>query len=153
MTIISESLEITASPDAVFDVVSDLAGMGRFSPENTGGVWLKGSTPGAVGAKFRGTNAQGSKKWSTLATVVASNRATEFRFRVTAMGFGVATWSYELTPTATGTLVTETWEDNRSAFFKPISGMILRAREEFTRTSIHQTLNRMKQLLEASTLS
>jgi polyketide cyclase/dehydrase/lipid transport protein len=33
------SIEIHASPEAVYDLVSDLPRMGEWSPENIGGEW------------------------------------------------------------------------------------------------------------------
>ena len=34
------SKEITAGPQEVWDLITDLANMGRWSPENDGGKWL-----------------------------------------------------------------------------------------------------------------
>jgi hypothetical protein len=149
MKSISESIEINAAPSAVFAIVTDLPNMGKYSPENTGGKWLGGVTTAAVGVKFRGTNAQGKKRWSTVAEVTTFNPDTNFEFRISAHGLGVATWKYLLEGTATGTKVTETWEDNRSNVMAFFSGLILKDREGFTRTSIHQTLSLMKEHLEA----
>jgi Polyketide cyclase / dehydrase and lipid transport len=36
------SIEIQASPEAVYDLVSDLPRMGEWSPENIGGEWQGG---------------------------------------------------------------------------------------------------------------
>jgi hypothetical protein len=149
MKSISESLEINAAPSAVFAIVTDLPNMGQYSPENTGGKWLGGVTAPALGAKFRGTNAQGKKRWTTLAEVTTFSPDTNFVFRVTSFGMPVATWSYQLEATATGTKVTETWDDNRYGFMSILSGLVLKERESFTRTSIHQTLTLMKEHLEA----
>ena len=42
------SIEINASPEAVYDLVSDLPRMGEWSPENVGGEW-QGGGRGQVG--------------------------------------------------------------------------------------------------------
>jgi len=149
MKSISESIEINAAPSAVFAIVTDLPNMGQYSPENTGGKWLGGATNAAKGAKFRGTNAQGKKHWTTLAEVTTCSPDTNFVFRISSFGIPVATWTYLLEATATGTKVTETWVDNRFGIMKFFSGLILKDREGFTRTSIHQTLSLMKEHLEA----
>ena len=149
MKSISESIEINAAPSAVFAIVTDLPNMGQYSPENTGGKWLGGATTAAQGVKFRGTNAQGKKRWSTVAEVTTFTPDTKFEFHISTHGLGVATWTYVLEATATGTKVTETWEDNRFGIMKFFSGLILKDREGFTRTSIHQTLGLMKEHLEA----
>jgi uncharacterized protein YndB with AHSA1/START domain len=50
--VVSVERTIAASPDALWKMVSDVTRMGEWSPENTGGEWLKGATGPAVGAKF-----------------------------------------------------------------------------------------------------
>ncbi len=47
---------INASPEAVWNLVTDLTRMGDWSPENKGGNWVKGATGPEVGAKFKGVN-------------------------------------------------------------------------------------------------
>ncbi|MFN2524390.1 MAG: SRPBCC family protein, partial [Mycobacteriales bacterium] len=55
-TSVSRSTDVDAPADVVWGLVSDLPGMGRLSPENTGGRWSGGATGPAVGARFRGAN-------------------------------------------------------------------------------------------------
>jgi len=43
--------------------------MGEWSPENQGGMWAKGATGPAVGARFSGKNKNGTKAWSTSVEV------------------------------------------------------------------------------------
>ncbi|MEC9035098.1 MAG: SRPBCC family protein, partial [Actinomycetota bacterium] len=50
---------INASPEAVWNLVTDLTRMGDWSPENKGGNWVKGATGAEVGAKFKGVNSNG----------------------------------------------------------------------------------------------
>ena len=71
----SDSIEIAASPEAVFATLSNLPEMGRLSPENTGGEWLGGATGPALGAKFKGTNARGSDTWSTTVRVSGDRKS------------------------------------------------------------------------------
>ena len=49
------SIEIHASPEAVYDLVSDLPRMGEWSPENIGGEWQDGGS-GQVGDRYIGHN-------------------------------------------------------------------------------------------------
>jgi hypothetical protein len=97
----------------VWELVSDITRMGEWSPENDGGKWLKGATEARPGAKFRGVNRRGKRKWSTLATVTEAEPGRRFSFRVTASGLKVADWSYSFEPTASGCRVTESWTDKR----------------------------------------
>ena len=49
------SIEINASAEAVYDLISDLPRMGEWSPENTGGEWQDGGS-GKVGDRYIGHN-------------------------------------------------------------------------------------------------
>lgn len=144
----SDSVEIAAAPDVVFAAVSHLDRMGSYSPENTGGAWVKGATGPAKGAKFRGTNANGSNKWTTTATVTHCDPPRTFAFDVTFGPFKVSRWRYEIEPTATGSRVTESWADRRSSFVRNRTKRIVADREAFTRQSIRSTLDALKASLE-----
>ena len=149
MSEISHSIEIAVSPAKVFEAVSHLELMGQFSPENTGGRWLKGATGPAQGVKFRGTNTNGKKNWTTLATVVSCESPSQFAFEVTVGPAKVSRWEYRIEPTASGSLVSETWTDRRSSLAKRLSKSIRADREEFTRHSIQTTLAGLKSHLES----
>lgn len=144
-TTVSDTVEVAAPPEQVWALVSDLPAMGRFSPESTGGRWVRGAGP-AVGSVFRGTNAQGRRTWSTRSTVVEAEPGRRFCFDVSSVGLAVARWSYDVAPTATGCLVTETWEDRRGALVAK-AGVLLTGvadRTAFTRESIASTLQQVK---------
>src|SRR5688572_21831548 len=100
---ISISTEVAADPLTVWSMVTNLPGMGEFSPENIGGRWVNGATGPAVGAEFRGTNRNGAKLWHTKVRVVACETGRLFTFDVrTPFGVRVSRWSYVITPTPTG---------------------------------------------------
>jgi uncharacterized protein YndB with AHSA1/START domain len=148
---VSSSIDIAAPPARVWALVSDLPGMGRFSPENTGGVWQSGGGP-VAGAVFRGTNAQGRRRWSTRSTVVRAEPGTAFAFEVRAGGLPVAQWSYELAPTAAGCTLTETWEDRRGWLVTRLGALTtgVQDRTAFTSKSIDHTLAAVKAAAEGS---
>lgn len=147
---LSQSIEINASPDDVFRTITDLPAMGRLSPENTGGTWLNGATGPALGAKFRGTNANGTKSWTTTVTVVELTPPGAFAFEVKVGPAKVARWAYEIEATSTGSRVTESWTDRRSALSKWIGGKSsgVANRDQFTVQSIQTTLDNLKKTLE-----
>jgi uncharacterized protein YndB with AHSA1/START domain len=147
---VSVSREIGAPADTVWAMVSDVTRMGEWSPENLGGAWLDGATGPQPGARFRGTNQRGKRRWKSVATVVESEPGRRFSFRVAAGGFKVAEWGYSFEPTATGCRVTETWKDERSRFFKPISGMAtgVSDRAAYNRAGMEQTLERLAAVAE-----
>lgn len=60
------------------------------------------ATGAQVGAKFRGTNRIGNRRWKTVGVVVDADPGRRFSFRVTTMGLKVAEWSYMFESTAAG---------------------------------------------------
>lgn len=152
MNNVSQSIDIAASPEDVFRVITDLPSMDRLSPENTGGEWLDGASGPALGVKFKGTNVNGTKSWSTTVTIAEFVPPTSFAFEVTVGPAKVARWSYVVESTPTGSRVTESWTDRRSALSKwmgdKASGRV--HRDEFTAESITVTLENLKKSLEQS---
>jgi len=105
---------IAASPETLYDLVSDLRRMGELSPENTGGMWINGATGPDVGAQFRGTNSNGDKHWATTAVIERAERGTSFVFTTHVGPIKIARWGYTFEPVDNGTKVTETWDDMRN---------------------------------------
>ncbi len=118
---------IAAPADTLYAMVSDITRTGEWSPENVGGRWLGEATGTAVGARFRGSNRRGLRRWSTTCTVVAADPGRRFAFDVAFAGNPVARWSYGFAPEGDGTLVTETWSDRRPRWFavgaRPVMGI------------------------------
>jgi Polyketide cyclase / dehydrase and lipid transport len=111
------TLDINAPADRVWALVSDLPRMGEWSPENTGGKWVKGATGPGLGAVFKGTNKNGVRRWSTTVTVIACEPSKVFEFAVTSGPLAVANWRYEFEETTAGCRVTESWADRRKSWF------------------------------------
>ena len=147
---VSRSIEVAAPADRVWELVSDLPGMGRFSPENAGGSWLAGAAGPGVGVAFRGRNRSGLRRWSTRSTVTACTPGRVFAFDVTAVGLPAAVWSYTVEPTEAGCRLTETWEDRRGALLSRLGGLAtgVSDRTAFTAASIEHTLNLVKEQAE-----
>lgn len=151
-TEVSRAVAVAATPEHVWGLVSDLPGMGRFSPENRGGRWVGGATGPQVGAVFKGANAQGRRRWSTRSRVVRCEPGRSFAFEVSVLGRPVAEWSYDIDPTADGCQLRETWRDRRGRAFSALGGWStgVSDRRGFTATSIEQTLNRLRTCAELS---
>jgi len=146
---VRRSETVSAPAARVWQLVSDLPGMGRFSPENTGGRWVRGDGP-AVGAVFRGRNAQGWRRWGTRCEVVVCEPGRAFAFEVSAAGLPVAGWRFDVEPDGAGCRVTETWTDRRGAVVR-LAGAVatgVRDRRVWTATSVEQTLRAVKQAAE-----
>jgi uncharacterized protein YndB with AHSA1/START domain len=143
------SVHVDAPPERVWDLVTDLPNMGRFSPENTGGRWLGGASGPAVGARFRGWNRHGFVRWFTHSRVTAAEPPRHFEFEVRESGMR---WGYRLEPEGGGTRLTEYREQARGV--SPLvrlvqrSGLIGRDREDLMVDGMRETLERVKAAAE-----
>jgi uncharacterized protein YndB with AHSA1/START domain len=141
---------ISASPETVYDLVSDITRTPEFSPENVKGEWIDATAP-AVGARFKGTNRIGKTSWSTKPTVTAADRGRRFAFKVP--GKSGALWNYELTAIAEGTLVTESMSQEVAS---PLPIRIIQRRSGVTDRASHlragmaTTLDRLAVVAEAT---
>ena len=142
---VTVSRDVSAPAETVWAMVADLPRMGEWSPESEGGEWIGGATGPAPGAKFRGSNRHGGKRWKTVARVVDAEPGRRFSFRVTAMGIPVALWAYDITPTDRGCTVTESWTDLRPGLFKPIAAKAtgVSDRIDHNRSTMEQTLTKL----------
>ena len=150
---ISSSTHIAAPAETVYALVSDLPRMAEWSPENTGGQWVGQPAGPTVGARFKGTNASDTKKWSTTVTITDATAPRRFAFR-NAVGPKVfSEWIYEIEPAANGAgcQVTETWVDGRG----PVTSILGKAltgvddREAYTKSMIETTLAKIKAAAES----
>ena len=67
--IVTVTKEINATPEHIWSLITDLPAMGRWSPDNDGGEWIKGSAGPELGAKFRGKNSWEGKSWEAPVTI------------------------------------------------------------------------------------
>ena len=110
----SVSIDIEASPDRVYDLVSDITRMGEWSPECYQCAWTKGATGPEVGARFKAKNKGGrGPSWFNTPKVTVAEPGREFAFNRSGPGVGSYTWRYALEPTATGTKLTESFTAER----------------------------------------
>ena len=153
---VQESVHVEAPPELVWGLVSDLPRMGEWSPENTGGTWVGGATGPAVGSRFKGTNRKGSRRWSTVSTVVECEEPRTMAWDVKAGPLPVARWSYRIEPDGDAACaVTETWEDQRAGWSARLTDAVLRSgpRGPHNRANMRTTLERLKAAAEASVSS
>lgn len=147
---ISRSTFVASTPEAAYQLVSDLPGMGELSLENKGGRWLGGATGPSAGARFKGHNRNGWRRWSTTVRVEIAEPGRDFTFKVGFWGVPVSRWSYVFADAEGGCTVTETWVDRRPWWFKGPAGLTtgVMDREAATARSIEHTLARVKATLE-----
>ena len=108
----SVTVHMSAPPERIWELVSDVTKIGRYSPETFEAEWLGAATGPAVGARFRGhvkRNGRGPTYWAPC-TVLVCEPGREFAFGVGAPGKPMNTWRYRLEPAGDGTDVTESFE-------------------------------------------
>lgn len=143
--------DIAAPPEKVWALVSDVTRMGEWSPETTDCEWVDGATGPVVGAKFRGRNQLGKRKWTTSCIVTDAVPGVSFGFLVKVGPFDVARWVYLLEPATDGCQVRERWTERRSALSKVLGQMAtgVKDRADHNRSSMETTLERLAAAAES----
>jgi|SRR4051794_17812739 uncharacterized protein YndB with AHSA1/START domain len=147
------TVHIDAPPEKVWELVSDVTQIGRFSPETFEAQWIDGATGPAVGARFRGhvkRNGKGPVYW-TSCTVTACEPGRAFAFGVGAPDkTPLNVWAYELTAVNGGTDVTESFQLADAWWLRLYWSLLGWARGKRNRNDMRTTLERMKGELEGA---
>lgn len=161
-------LTVEATPDTVWNLVSDITRAGEWSPEATGGRWRGDATGPAVGARFLGGNRHGAMRWSTHCRVTEAEPPTgdtgaepptggtgaqapgRFTFVVTE---SQTAWGWILTPSGGGATHVVAWRESVGTPPLPIrlvqrSGILGRNREALMRDGLQRSLERVKEIVE-----
>ena len=148
----SVTVHFTASPEAIWELVSDVTRIGEYSPETFEAEWLNGATGPEVDAEFRGhvkRNEKGPTYW-TKCRVVTCEPGKAFAFGVLVNGKIINTWGYELTPVDGGTDVTESFQLADAFALRLYWKLLGRARGRRNRNDMRATLERMRDHLDAA---
>lgn len=146
------SIHVSASPEAVYALVSDVTRTPELSPEVLACSWLDGATGPAVGARFKATNKAGRMRWNNRPVVVSAEPGREFAFARTERLAGTVEWRYRLEPVDGGTTVTESYRVTRR--ITPVGWFVIgtlagrKDRRTDLRRGMEATLGRLKTLLE-----
>jgi uncharacterized protein YndB with AHSA1/START domain len=141
-----------APPEPIWELVSDVTKIGRYSPETFEAEWLDGATGPAVGARFRGhvkRNGRGPTYW-TKCTVIASEPGREFAFGVGPGDKPLSVWRYQLQPNGDGTDVTESFTLARTKLLRLYWALLGWTRGKTNRDGMRTTLERVKAQVESS---
>jgi uncharacterized protein YndB with AHSA1/START domain len=149
----SVTVHMDATPEQVWDLVSDITKIGRYSPETFEGEWLDGATGPAVGVRFRGhvkRNEKGPIYWATCVIVECEpNKAFGFTGGQS-VEKGLINWRYEIVPAAGGGVdVTESFRLKPTAALKLYWSVLGWARGKTNRNGMQRTLEAMKAELNA----
>ncbi|WP_137726437.1 SRPBCC family protein [Prescottella subtropica] len=141
-------IEIAATPQDVWTIVSDLKRMGEWSPQ-----CRKMRVSGEVreGTKTFNINRQGLLVWPTTSKVIRFEPNKEIAFRIAE---NRTIWSYTLEPTETGTRVVERREapTGTSAVSQFLVKMVFGGPDKFEAdltAGMNATLARIKNAAEA----
>jgi uncharacterized protein YndB with AHSA1/START domain len=147
----SVTVHMAASPERIWELVSDVTQIGRFSPETFEAEWLDGATGPALGARFKGhvkRNGRGPVYWTTC-SVVTCEPGREFAFGVGPPGKALNTWRYRLEPSGDGTDVTESFELADKLGLRVYWTLLGWARGRTNENGMRTTLERIKAVVEA----
>jgi len=146
---ITASVEISAEPDRVWSVVSDVTRMPEWSPELRRLYPIGGRRP-RVGMNMLGINRRGLAVWPTTSTVTRLEPPRAVAWRTRESG---ATWTYELEPAGSGTRLTGRRDLPAFTFgtrlMAPLIGGAIGHDEELA-AGIRSTLEQIKAAVESS---
>ena len=149
----SVTVHIAAPAQEIWDLLSDVTKIGRYSPETFEAEWLDGATGPDVGARFRGhvrRNGRGPTYWTTC-TVVRSVPGKEFFFGVGPKSDkALSVWGYRLESAGDGTDVTESFELTKLPLLRLYWALLGWSRGRTNRNGMRTTLERIKAEVERS---
>jgi uncharacterized protein YndB with AHSA1/START domain len=68
------NVKVTATPEAIWSVVSDVTRVGEWSGECQGCSWMDNADAPVPGARFRGRNRRGGFRWTRINEVTSVDR-------------------------------------------------------------------------------
>ncbi|MFF3943012.1 SRPBCC family protein [Streptomyces phaeofaciens] len=137
---------VDAAPARVYDLISDVSAIGRWSPHATDVAFDPEAGP-RVGAWFSGRNRKDGKEWTSRSQIVRADPETAFGFVVGGAENGIVHWEWTLTPQGQGTVVQQSW---RLLRLDPVLGTTrtdLDALRRYMTNSVEGTLTTLAQWL------
>ncbi|MER6196492.1 SRPBCC family protein [Streptomyces sp. NPDC001586] len=100
---------VDAAPARVYDLVSDVSAIGRWSPNASDVTFDQGAGP-RVGAWFSGRNHKDGRQWTTRSQVVRADPGAAFAFVVGGAEDGIVQWSWTCHARGRGSVVEQSWQ-------------------------------------------
>lgn len=144
---------MAATPEAVYDLVSDVTRTGEWSPTCQACWWEDPATAGQVGAWFGGRNVTPERTWETRSQVAVAARGREFAWIV---GGNLVRWAFAMRPEEDGTRLIEVWDflpaglDYFAEKYGERAGEQVEDRTRAALTGIPATLTAIKAIAERS---
>ncbi|WP_026919118.1 SRPBCC family protein [Gordonia shandongensis] len=149
--LIEDSIEIDATPEKVWAIVSDLRRMGEWSPQCKKMIVFGGDVK--LGTSTLNINRRGPLVWPTRSKVVSFEPDREIAFRIAE---NRTVWSFRIEPTATGVRLTESRTAAGGATTKVSSTLVDKFMggeknfEDELAVGIRETLGKIKQAAQGS---
>ena len=99
---------VDASPVEVYELVSDVSSISRWSPNASDVAFDEGSGP-VAGAWFSGRNRRGEKEWVSRSQVVRAEPGAAFAFVVGGAEDGIVEWSWTFHAHGRGCVAEQSW--------------------------------------------
>ena len=99
---VTVEVDIDASPERVWELVSDINIPAQFSTESNGAEWVDADGP-HLGASFIGRNSREDRTWQTTSYIVACDPPRVFAWNVSDPDQPSAQWRFDLEPIGEGT--------------------------------------------------
>ncbi|MFF3889723.1 SRPBCC family protein [Streptomyces sp. NPDC001914] len=100
---------VDAAPVQVYDLISDVSAIHRWSPDATDVAFDQDAGP-LTGAWFSGRNHRNGKQWTTRSQITRAEPGTAFIFVVGGAEDGIVRWSWTFAPQGRGTVVRQSWQ-------------------------------------------
>ncbi|PWH07632.1 SRPBCC family protein [Brachybacterium endophyticum] len=147
---IQDSVQLSASPEQVYELLSDITRTGEWSQQCHRCEWE--SDDRGVGARFVGHNRTPEREWQTVSEVVADVTREHFAWSV---GPGRAVWGYRMRPSAGGgtelteyTRTSPTFEEFFTERYGDRAEEEIATRQEAARAGIPATLATIRGILD-----
>jgi uncharacterized protein YndB with AHSA1/START domain len=153
----SVTVHMSAPPEQVWDLVSDVTRIGSYSPETFEAEWIDGAAGPAVGSRFRGhvkRNGIGPVYWTTC-TVSACEPGRTFAFGVGAADkTPLNVWRYDIAPADDGGCdVTESFTLSPTFGLRLYWALWGWSRGKVNRKGMRTTLERIRDEVQAAPAS
>ncbi len=107
----SATVEVAASADDVYALLTDLDRLPTLSPENQRCEFLDGATAIDIGVRFRGHNKSGDYEWHADCEVTVADSGKTFAYIVPPDFKHTTTWGYDIESTGPDSCKVTEWFD------------------------------------------
>jgi len=119
---------VDATPEDVWQVVSDPTRIGDWSHECHSGRWVGGANRPVVGARYRARNRAGWARWGRTSELVTVDPPHQLVWRTVPTAFfpDSTEWSLRLEPAEGGTRITQSFRVVRApGFLDPVYALLV----------------------------